>query len=58
MTVTKIHQQEMPAILLRPYNDPPEPEQQTWGGLIEYILDQRAINAKHNEDKARLRELQ
>lgn len=53
--VTKVEKQVTPEVFLMQYADPPEPEEQTWGALVEYILDQRSINAKHNEDKARIR---
>lgn len=53
--VTKVEKQAAPEVFLTQYADPPEPEEQTWGALVDYILDQRAINAKHNEDKARIR---
>ena len=55
LVVTQVAEQEVPAVWTAEYDDPPEPAEQTWGALVEYILDQRAINAKHNEDKARIR---
>lgn len=52
--VTKVEKQENAAIFLEQYKDPDEPSERTVKALIEYILDQRAINAKHNADKSAL----
>ena len=44
-----------PEILLRQYPEPSEPDEMTVGGLIEYILEQRALLQKHNIDKEKLK---
>ena len=44
-----------PELLLRQYPEPTEPEEMTVGGLVEYILEQRALLQKHNIDKEKLK---
>lgn len=54
IVVTQIEKQENPEVFLSEYADPDEPNEQTWGALVDYIFEQRAINAKHNADKRKL----
>lgn len=55
LTVTKYETKQQVQVWLQSYQDPDEPDSPTVGGLIEYIGDQRAVNAKHNSDKTMLR---
>lgn len=54
-TVVKV---AVPPVLLQQYPDPPEPKKRTVGALLEYILEQREINRKHNADKEAIALLQ
>lgn len=54
--VTKIEKVEIPAVYLEEYDNPPEPKEKTVKAMLEYMLDQRAINARHNADKQALKD--
>ena len=57
-TITKVEKIKVSQVLLQQYPDPPEPEEKTVGALINYILEQRAVNARHNKDKRDIADLQ
>ena len=52
---TEVVRDTAPEILLRQYPEPSEPDEMTVGGLVEYILEQRALLQKHNIDKEKLK---
>ena len=52
---TRIEKQQPEAIFLEEYDFPQEPQERTVQALVEYIIAQQAIIAKHNADKAALR---
>lgn len=54
VVTTQVIHKEMPTVFLEQYADPDEPNERTVKSLIQYILDQRGINAKHNADKSAL----
>lgn len=43
---------QVPEILVQQINDPPEPIERNVGGLIQYIIEQKRVNAQQNQDKA------
>lgn len=55
---TEVVQETVPSVYLNQYQEPSEPKNMTVGGLVEYILEQRALLQKHNADKATLKSQQ
>lgn len=54
--ITKIEKVEIPAVYLEEYDNPPEPQDKTIKSMLEYMIAQRAINARHNADKQALKD--
>lgn len=58
LTQTIVIKQEIPIIFLQQYQDVDVSlYPQTIGGLIDILLEYQALNARHNEDKARIKAL-
>lgn len=58
MTAVDIQKQQNIEIFLEEIDDPDEPDEPTLRGLINHILEQRAINEMQNNDKRVLKRRQ
>ena len=58
LTQTKVIKQKVPQNLLQQYQVPKEPASRNIAGLKSYIEQLRALNKRHNQDKADITTLQ
>ena len=58
LTQTKVIKQKVPQNLLQQYQVPKEPANRNIAGLKSHIEQLRAVNKRHNQDKADITRLQ